>query len=165
MCLMSQLLSIDELLSFVLTDYALEENIVYAIDDEGLGCILTSGSEVLQYWGRNTIKVQSMEKFNQEVFDMGQGLARQYGHYGPVTCHAFYAPKGARSFPVHTDPDDVIVYVAQGTKCMEVAGQEHQLQVGQTIRMAANIPHRAINRHESLMLSFGLEKFMKDKAF
>lgn len=162
---MDQLLSSDQFLEFILTAYALEENIVHAIDDDGLVHLLLTPADVLKYWGKNTVRAQSMEKFNQAIFDYGQGLARQYGHYGPVTCHVYHSPANARSFPVHTDPDDVIVYAVEGTKCMEVAGQLHSLSPGQSLRMAANVPHRAINKFDSLMLSFGLEKFMVEKAF
>jgi len=162
--LMDQLLSSKELLEFVLTDYALEEHIVHAIDDDGLVHILTSAAEVLKYWPTHTIKVQSMEKFNQAIFTKSQELARCYGHTGPVTCHAFHAPKNAKSFPVHTDPDDVVVYAVEGTKCMEVADQLYRLSPGQSVHVAANVPHRAINNFDSLMLSFGLEKFMIEKA-
>lgn len=161
------IITIDELLEFVLSDYALEENIVYAIDDDGLGHILAAKSDVLKYWGTNTIKVQSMEKYNQAIFSLGKEFARSYGHNGPVTCHAFYAPKGARSFPVHTDPDDVVIYTAEGAKCMHVGLNDeafYEITPGNHLRISANTHHRADNQYESLMLSFGLERFMKDKA-
>jgi quercetin dioxygenase-like cupin family protein len=56
----------------------------------------------------------------------------------------------------------VFLDVIEGTKNMIVAGEWQTLRAGQTLYIAANTPHEAINQDDSLMLSFGLESYMID---
>lgn len=105
-----------------------------------------------------------MEKYSPEIFNMCNGLAKERKHYGPVTCHVFRSYADSVSFPMHTDPDDVVLMVMHGTKYIEMAGRKYALTPNNTLFIPANTPHQAINTHDSLMLSFGLEKFMIDKA-
>jgi mannose-6-phosphate isomerase-like protein (cupin superfamily) len=104
-----------------------------------------------------------MEKYNRVIFAKSQELALQLNHAGPVTCHAFRAYPNSVSFGIHTDPDDVYLFVTEGLKTIEIDGKYIQLGAGQSILIPANTPHQAHNTHSSLMLSFGLEKFMIEK--
>ena len=65
---------------------------------------------------------------------------------------------------MHTDPDDVIIYCIEGTKSLIVNNQYIKLQAGEEIFIPANTLHQALNEHHAFTLSFGLEKFLKDKA-
>jgi mannose-6-phosphate isomerase-like protein (cupin superfamily) len=147
---------------FALSNYALEEKIVNIIDDSGRQIVIESVSQFLSYQG-STVKIQSMEKYNRVIFAKCQELTLQLKHDGPVTCHAFRAYPDSVSFGMHTDPDDVYLFVTEGLKTMEVDGKYIQLNAGQSIFIPANTPHQAHNTHSSLMLSFGLEKFMIEK--
>lgn len=139
-----------------------KERIISLIDDEGRDTLLESSLELSKY-SHATIKIENLEKYNQQIFDYCKELAIHYEHNGPVTCHAFYAIADAYSFPTHTDPDDVYLYCCEGTKTLVVDGNEVILNEGESIFIPANTPHKATNKYESLMLSFGLEKFIQDK--
>lgn len=158
------MLSYDEFDSFCLTDYAIEEKIINVIDLEGRQVVIESLAQLMSY-DKCTIKAQCMEKYNQEIFDYCKNLAVTYDHHGPVTCHVFRSFEKSLSFPLHTDPDDVILVMLEGEKTIELDGKLVALSKGEQLRIPANFPHRAINDKESLMLSFGLEKFMSDKAY
>ena len=156
------MLSYSEFEKFALSNYALEEKIVNIIDYNGRQIVIESVSQFLSYQG-STVKIQSMEKYNRTIFAKCQELSLQLNHDGPVTCHAFRAYPDSVSFGMHTDPDDVYLFVTEGLKTMEVDGKYIQLLAGQSILIPANTPHQAHNTHSSLMLSFGLEKFMIEK--
>lgn len=156
------MISYSEFEKFSLSNYALEEKIVNAIDTNGRQIVIESVSQFLSYQGC-TIKIQSMEKYNRTIFEKCNQLVLEFDHNGPVTCHAFRAYPNSVSFGKHTDPDDVYLLVTEGIKTIEVNGKYIQLRAGQYLHIPANIPHQAHNTHSSLMLSFGLEKFMSEK--
>lgn len=156
------MLSYSEFEKFVLSNYALEEKIVNAIDDNGRQIVIESVSQFLFYHGC-TIKIQSMEKYNLVIYQKCQELIKKFNHNGPVTCHAFRAYPNSVSFKIHTDPDDVYLLVTEGIKTIEINGKYIQLKTGDFVYIPANTPHQAHNTHSSLMLSFGLEKFMIEK--
>lgn len=104
-----------------------------------------------------------MEKYSQFIFQKCQSLAKQYNHYGPVTCHAFIAHKNSPSFGMHTDPDDVYIYCIDGKKTMIIENESVIIEKDRWIFIPANTPHMATNEEFAVTLSFGLEKFLKDK--
>lgn len=157
------MISYDEFERFAFSNYALDQKIVSVIDNLGRQIQIESVSHFLSYT-KCTIKIESMERYNQKLFEYCQSLATKYNHTGPVTCHGFRAYADSHSFPTHKDLDDVLIYVIKGVKTMEIQGHLVQIVAGDSILIPANTPHRAINTHDSLMLSFGLEKFMSDKV-
>jgi mannose-6-phosphate isomerase-like protein (cupin superfamily) len=104
-----------------------------------------------------------MEKYNEEIFNHCQTLPKTHKHHGPITCHAFRAFRQSNSFGLHSDPDDVIMYCVYGSKKIIVNDIEHILKSQDSLFIPANTPHEAVNEEESLMLSFGLEKFYIEK--
>jgi mannose-6-phosphate isomerase-like protein (cupin superfamily) len=158
------MLTYDEFEKFALSNYALEEKIVNVIDYHGRQIQIESVSQFLSYQ-QCTIKIESMEKYNKNIYNYCKYLAEQKYHNGPITCHAFRAYPDSVSFDMHKDPDDVFLYVAEGIKTIQVYNKYNQLGVGESLFIPANTPHRALNTHSSLMLSFGLEKFMCEKAY
>ena len=158
------MLSYSEFDKFALSNYALEEKIVNAIDSVGRQIIIESVSQFLSYRGC-TIKIQSMERYNRDIHKKCQQLTLEFNHDGPITCHAFRAYPDSVSFGMHTDPDDVYLLVTEGIKTMEVNGKYIQLIAGESLHIPANTPHQAHNTHSSLMLSFGLEHFMSEKCY
>lgn len=95
-------------------------------------------------WGEYTVKVEGLENYFTE--------------YLPGTVHCFVSPKGAMSFPEHQDPVDLEIKCIEGIKTMEVNGEEKDILEGESLFIAANTPHRATNKHASVMLSIGYEK-------
>lgn len=109
------------------------------------------------------IKVESMERYSSALWNICLGLGKRYSHSGPVSCHLFISPEGSVSFPMHTDLEDVIIYMVSGSKCFEFDFGEMTLDAGDSIYIPKGTPHRAINIKDSLMLSFGLESFTESK--
>jgi mannose-6-phosphate isomerase-like protein (cupin superfamily) len=157
------MITLDEVVEFIHNPLAYEQKLVSIINTKGEQILLSSPSE-LYTAEASTIKIEGMEKYSKQLWEESQYYAIKYKHYGPVTCHAFIAKENSPSFPLHTDPDDIVIRCVEGVKDMEVSGEYIILEPGQEIYIPANTEHRAINKHHSLMFSFGLEKFLKDKA-
>ena len=110
-----------------------------------------------------TVKIEGMEKLSWYLHRRCEQLAAMRNHDGPVTCHLFLARNLSDSFPEHTDPDDVVIYVVEGEKTMLVEGEEIVLRPGEALYMPHGTRHQAINRQASIMLSFGLERYLLEK--
>lgn len=157
-----------ELLTFAYHPLAYEQRLVNIIVPGGKPVLLVSPRELASHPlnplnAPITIKVEGMERYSRQLWEAAREFATEYGHSGPFTCHAFMAPISGATFDIHTDPDDVIILCCEGTKTMEVDGIIHTLRPGDHIYIPHNTPHRAINTHFSVMLSFGLERYYFDK--
>jgi hypothetical protein len=157
------MITLEEFESFIHSDLIYEQKIISVIDKEGRQIFVDTLGELYKY-PYCTIKVEQMEKYNNNIFKYGQLLSEKHKHYGPVTCHAFRSFRQSKSFGLHTDPDDVIIYCVSGKKKMIVDGLEYNMLPKDTIFISSNTPHQAINEDESLTLSFGLEKFYIEKV-
>lgn len=157
------MITIDEFENFITKNVCYEQRIISIIDDLGRQIFLEDLGQLHKNYGK-TIKVESMEKYNHTLYNYCEHLKVLYNHFSPVTCHAFRAFENSKSFSEHVDPDDVFITVVFGEKTMIVNDEEIILNVGDSIFIPANTKHRAINKKESLMLSFGLEKFLVDKS-
>lgn len=156
----------DQIERILFSPYSYQQELVKSINAEGLDDRLPSASHYFSSQKQEikpTIKIEGIEKLNEFFWELSSKVARGYLHKGPVTCHCFIAAAGSPSFPTHTDPDDVIIYVIAGTKLMVVNGEQIWIRAGQYIHIPANTPHRADNREMSIMLSFGLERYIQDK--
>ena len=87
-----------------------------------------------------------------------EGLENHFSEYLPATVHCYISPAGAPSFKEHTDPYDVKIKCISGTKTMEINGERVEIGEGQEILIPANVPHKATNEFDSVMLSIGYEK-------
>jgi mannose-6-phosphate isomerase-like protein (cupin superfamily) len=157
------MISLLEFENFVHSKLVYEQNIISVIDEDGKQIYLNSLGDLYKY-NACTIKIEQMEKYNQSIFNFCKELAIKYNHDGPVSCHAFRAFKDSVSFGLHTDPDDVIILGVAGIKWMNIDSKEHCIGPNQSVLIPANTPHEALNKEDSLMLSFGLEHFLKDKV-
>lgn len=115
-----------------------------------------------------TIKIEGMERLSQKLWGVVNQLVSaglDYKH--PASCHCFIASGGSPSFPNHTDPDGVFIFVLEGTKSMVVTedGVEtsHNLKVGDGLWIPPGVVHRATNEEASVMLSIGFDKFHLEK--
>lgn len=109
------------------------------------------------------IKIEGFERFSQVVYDECERLAEHFDHTGPVTCHVFISPKGSTSFPLHVDLDDVVVHMVRGEKVFESPSGDFVLSEGDSLFIPHGTEHRAVNTESSVMLSIGLERFIKEK--
>lgn len=140
-----------------------EQKLVSAINIKGEQIPLNSFS-FLYSEEPKTIKIEGMERYSRAIWERCQEYAKRYGHNGPVTCHAFIAQQDSPSFGEHTDPDDVIIYCCEGRKTLTVDGKYIVLEVGDEVFIPASTKHQALNEYAALTLSFGLEKFLTEKA-
>ena len=152
-----------EIIQFLHNELAYEQKLVSLINTKGEQIPLSSFSELYSNEGV-TIKIEGMEKFNRTLYDKCEELKTKYNHNGPVTCHVFIAKTDSPSFGLHTDPDDVLIYCIEGKKTLSVNGEYIVLREGEEIFIPADTPHIAHNEYAALTLSFGLEKFLIDKA-
>ena len=152
-------LHIDTLLS---SHYPYEQGQVWVIHPSGFPTMALNAMDVLKH-DDCTVKVEGYERLSPKLFQVVQRVAQHLQHTGPVTCHLFRAPKGAASFPAHTDPDDVLIHVVSGTKVIELEDRSVTLGAGDTLYLPREPVHRAVNHDASLMLSIGLELFTVEK--
>jgi mannose-6-phosphate isomerase-like protein (cupin superfamily) len=110
-----------------------------------------------------TIKIEAMERFSETLYRLCRRIADELNHDGPVTCHLFLSRINSDSFPSHTDPDDVLLYVVDGEKTIILSNETVTLTPGQALFMPYGTVHQAINRKDSIMLSFGLERYTLEK--
>jgi len=75
---------------------------------------------------------------------------------GATTVHCFCSPKGAASFPYHTDDVDLEILCIQGVKDFDVDGKRNILEEGQFVIVKKGVRHRGINNADSVVLSIQL---------
>lgn len=156
------MITLTELVTALQNNLLYEQKLVSYINSAGQQILVCSPAE-LYAQKVVTIKVEGMERFSKPTWEACNNYVKKYKHTGPVTCHAFLASKNAPSFPTHTDPDDVILHCCDGTKTLYIENDLVTIPAGQEVFIKANTPHKAVNTEYSLMLSFGLEKFLTDK--
>jgi mannose-6-phosphate isomerase-like protein (cupin superfamily) len=141
-----------------------EQKLVYAIDFEHRQIPLSNFGELVKHRVAGcSIKVEGMERFSSDIFSKGLHYAIAHKHSGPVTCHMFISPAGSPSFPMHIDPDDVIIHGCEGVKHMVVDNQSFDITPNSFLYIPYNTPHMALNHCDAITLSFGLERYLKDK--
>jgi mannose-6-phosphate isomerase-like protein (cupin superfamily) len=157
------MLTYDEVVEFIHNPLAYEQNLVSIINTKGEQILLSSSSEL--YSSESfSIKVEGMEKFSLKMWNTIQQLRLRYNHNGPATCHVFIAQQDSPSFGMHTDPDDVLIHCIEGHKTMIIDNQKVDLYKDDSVFIKANTPHQALNENFAVTLSFGFEKYLKDKA-
>ena len=153
----------DQFLKAIQSKIVYDQNMVYFIDKKGREKKVKNFAEVMKY-PDHSIKIERMEDYNSDIFSYCLELEDQYEHAGPITCHLFYAKPGAYSFKEHTDPDDVIIHCGEGSKTLTLDDTVLTIKEGTFLHIPAGTKHQAINEHEALTLSFGLEKFIEEKV-
>lgn len=157
------MINLNDVVEFIHNPLAYEQKLVSIINTKGEQILLSSFNEL--YNDSNaTIKVEGLEKYSVELFNMCLHLGLKYKHIGPITCHAFIAKENSPSFGLHTDPDDVVIMCIEGSKKLLIQDEYIILQPGDDVYIPANTPHQAFNETSAFTLSFGLEKYLKDKA-
>lgn len=157
------MITICEYERLITSDLPYEQKIISIIDDFGRQIFLDNLGQLHSNFGK-TVKIESMEKYNFSIYDYCNYLKMMYNHNGPVTCHLFKSYENSKSFDLHFDPDDVLLFNVFGEKNIAFEnGEEVILKTNEVLFIPSGKKHKAINRKESLMLSFGLEKFFVEK--
>jgi quercetin dioxygenase-like cupin family protein len=115
----------------------------------------------------HTIKIEGMERYSEQMVQFIDWVRSETGHSGPITVHLFFARTGSISFPLHVDKETVLVYVIDGTKRMRVSTDTDSvftINKGEALVIPAGVKHEAINSDGSLMLSVGLEPWLKERS-
>lgn len=154
-----------ELFEYVSKSYPYEQKDISVIDNLGRQIILDDFFQLIQMREfPYTVKLESMEKYSETLYNYTKELAKIYNHNGPVTCHVFWARTSDCSFPEHIDLDDVIIHCAQGAKHMMIEGKDVFLKAEEEVLIPHGTKHQAMNTSDSIILSFGLERYSIEKA-
>jgi len=148
----------DEFDTFVNTDLVYDKQLISIIDNQGRQIYLSNVGQLHSYYGK-TIKLEHMEYYGEEINSICLDIKKRFKHKGFVTCHVFRSYENSHSFPEHVDNEDVLLYVIEGQKQIETLGKIYTIEQNQEFFIPKGQAHRAINNTESLMFSFGLEKF------
>lgn len=143
--------------------YMYEQNAIKLIGPNRQAVEVFSMVDILCRSDRCVVKIEGFEKYNANFFTTCNQVAAHMDHVGPVTCHLFKSPAGAVSFPLHTDPDHVVIVMLEGTKVFRNNEEEMMLSAGDFMLIPKNYPHEAINITDNTMLSIGLESFIVEK--
>jgi mannose-6-phosphate isomerase-like protein (cupin superfamily) len=157
-------ISKDELLEYLTYSLPYQQRLVSIIDESGRQIYVDCFNQLMSLRaGNNSIKVEGMEKYSREFFQKCKYYSEKYNHEGPVTCHLFMARAGDPSFPMHTDPDDVIILCCEGRKSMILDDEYIVIEENDELYIPHGTPHQALNEFEALTLSFGLERYIIEK--
>jgi mannose-6-phosphate isomerase-like protein (cupin superfamily) len=152
------MITISEFENFIQNDIVYQQRLLYYIDDLGRQIPIENLGQLHSNYGK-TIKMEGVEKLNRTIFN----FCNSFGHKGPVTCHIFRSFPDSYSFPMHQDPDDVLLVLTEGTKDLIIKDTKINLKAGDRFFINAGTSHQAFNTSESLLLSIGFEKFLSDK--
>ncbi len=157
------MITIEEFEFFLLSELPYEQKIISIIDDFGRQLSVENLGQLHSNFNK-TIKIESFEKYNEKIYFYCEDLKKKFNHNGPVTCHLFRSFKDSKSFPMHEDLDDVFILVLFGEKVIEFENNTtFTLKQNDTLFIPSGKKHKALNNQESIILSFGIEKFLKDK--
>ncbi|BAS04861.1 putative cupin superfamily protein [Ralstonia phage RSF1] len=155
----------DLLLPELLTqDHLFEQGLVFTIDAEGRDHRHSNVYDFVNKKAGRSIKIEGIERLNRTMWDFCNLIVNgPINKPLPFSCHLFIAGQNDASFPDHTDPDGVFLYVVEGTKTMIVEGTTYTLEKDQTLYIPPGTVHRAENREASVMLSIGFDDFLVEK--
>jgi mannose-6-phosphate isomerase-like protein (cupin superfamily) len=156
------MITLDEFHRFIEHNLAYEQKLISILDDLGRQIYLDNLGQLHSNYGK-TIKVEGMEKYNLSIYRRSLELSEIFNHDGPVTCHAFRSFPNSKSFPRHSDPDDVYLQILFGEFTLNFDDVSIHLKQEDRHYIKANRPHWATHNDSCLFLSFGIEKFLVDK--
>jgi mannose-6-phosphate isomerase-like protein (cupin superfamily) len=152
-------LCIDEIL---FSPYAYQQQFIKIIVSPDICIDALNVADTIRHADK-TIKIEGMERLSKTFYRLCRQIADKMSHDGPVTCHLFLSRLDSQSFPMHTDPDNVLIYVVDGEKTIVLDNEIVTLTPDQALFIPYGMRHQAINHKESIMLSFGLERYTVEK--
>lgn len=155
--------SAPDLESLLNSDFAYEQGYVRYIDAQKRIHGANHLGDLFAHEIEPVVKFEGFEKYDIDYFMACQAIAIRLDHFGPVTCHLFKSPAEATSFPLHSDPDRVVIVMLEGQKRFRNHEEDVLLTAGDFILIPKHYPHEAINVTDNLMLAIGLESFTREK--
>lgn len=152
------MITIEEFENFIQNDIVYQQRLLYYIDELGRQIPIETLGQLHSLYGK-TIKMEGAEKLNKKIFN----FCNSFNYSGPVSCHIFRSFPNSHSFKKHSDPDDVLLYMAHGSKDLIIYDTRVTIEEGKRFFINSNTLHEALNTSDSLMLSIGFEKFLIDK--
>lgn len=163
--------------SLLLNQYFYDQGLVKMLHEEHGEILQTTIGSVGEYIARNdsktSFKIEGMERYSEKIWGQCVVLSRAIRNdmlsliHMPISCHCFVAKPGSVSFPNHTDPDDVCIYVIDGEKKVIITTdgkeRENTVGIGEYILIPHGTTHRVINEKASIMLSIGFDRYHMDK--
>lgn len=159
-------LHIEEILT---SPYSYQQGMVRIIESESGDTLQHTLTSVRDYAERSsssktTLKIEGMERITEKLWKTILSFSIEaVKSCTPFSCHCFIAGKDSPSFDWHTDPDNVVIYVLEGTKKMYVDNEVYEVAAGDALWIPYNTRHRAVNTSASVMLSIGLERYHMEK--
>lgn len=156
-------INIDTLLG---SEHPIEQNMIRYVDETQTSRMPRNVIEIYENLDKSII-VERMEDYSQAFKQHTSALATRVGWEGPITVHLFVSPASAKSFPFHTDVENVVIYCLSGCKTMEIRHSDGNIQpveihAGQALYLPQGTFHRATNHHCAMTLSYGFEYFIED---
>lgn len=109
---------------------------------------------------RFIIKIQGIEHWDGDMVRICNRFEEKIS--GHIDVHLFLAPSKGGSFGLHTDPNDVFVYVLWGRKQFELPefNLNVELTPGDWLYIPKNAQHKGFSLSNSAMLSFGVREYL-----
>lgn len=136
--------------------------------DKGKATITTSVADIqhlLRHGGSACIKTNRLEHYDSTMAELANYIRDLVDHaiVSHVTLHVFESNHGTESFPMHTDPADVVLCMLDGSKTLDVDDGISPVSVLVTmdapLYIPMHIPHKATNDEDNIMLSIGIERY------
>lgn len=155
--------------AFATSKYAFENLLVHAVDVKGNILHITSMRDFVRARERNqTVRVLRMENFNLKIRQICEHLRGVYDHYGPISCSAVIAQRGAPAVGWTVAETGIWIKVIRGKKTVQyengVDTTTFEMGFDQSLYLAPGTRYRSLNNDSSITLVVRLEKFTEDLA-
>lgn len=136
--------------------------------ESGVGRITSTLADILKILrkdGSDGIKTNGLEYYNASLYKLSAFIKDLLNSdlISHVTLHVFESKYNTESFPLHTDPADVILCMLEGSKVMDIDNGNcivsETITVDNPLYIPMNIPHKALNHENNIMLSIGIERY------
>lgn len=144
----------------------MEKHYVLGVREEGQGTVYITDRESIG--NHDIVKIEGFELYRDHcrpyLKSLVDKLVPNAESVNTITGHVFISKKDAISFPLHRDPATVLITMIKGEKDFIVDYEDNgdyevfTVKEGEVLVIPENIPHMALNTHDSIMLSIGIEK-------
>lgn len=121
----------------------------------------------------SVVKIEGIDNYNEKCRNALLKICKFFNWDGHFTTHAFISKAGGMSFKMHVDPATVVIIMLEGKKTYtfdtsfvnnEVPTcDDIELNTNEVLFIPRNYPHMAINTHDSVMVSLGLEHYYTEQ--
>lgn len=121
--------------------------------------------QVLRKGGSAGIKTNGIEHYSPYMARIAKYILDlvECDDTSHITLHVFESKDTTQSFPMHTDPADVVLCMLAGSKTLNLDTDTgvlaHKVSPDTPLYIPMNVPHEAINHEDNIMLSIGIERY------